>query len=285
MEHDVMTQIFLDSGNPQDTQKALELLGSLDGQTTNPSLIAKSPKIQDAQKDLQEEGLLLLYKEIVSEIRNILGPKKSISIEVYADSETTSEKMIEQASVMNEWISDVHIKLPITEAGLKTANYLVNKGFNVNMTLCFSQEQALAVHYATLGAQPGQVFISPFIGRLDDIGQQGTDLIKNILFQYESIESHVSVLAASIRSVDHLAFVINHGCDIATVPLKVISDWSSRDFTLEYHLPENLAPISYQDIELNKNWSEYIIYHELTEQGLLKFSEDWKSIFNQVHES
>ena len=282
MNIEIQTKIFLDSGNPSETKKALEILKYLDGQTTNPSLIVKNPEVQkclSGEKTCSEGDLLLIYRDVVSEIRTLLGEGKSVSIEVYADKNTTAEDMIAQGTTMNSWIPGAHIKLPITKAGLTAANHFVAQGINVNMTLCFSQEQAVAVHRATIGAQEGQVLISPFVGRLDDIGEQGLDLIKNIIFQYEALESHVQVLAASIRSVDHFAAIIDQACDLITVPLQVIEAWASSDYSLDYTLNPELQRIPYVELDTDKEYTEYDITHDLTEKGLGKFAADWKSIF------
>jgi transaldolase len=167
------TKIFLDSGNPSDTKAALKLLGFLDGQTTNPSLIAKSPKavekIEKGEK-FSAEGIYDFYKKTAEEISNQI-PNGSVSIEVYADSNTKAEEMLEAGKKLFAWIPNAHIKLPITKEGLKAARKMINMGIRVNMTLCFTQEQAAAVYDATRGATKGQVFISPFVGRLYDINQ------------------------------------------------------------------------------------------------------------------
>lgn len=277
------TRIFLDSGNPEDTK---EFVSVIDGQTTNPSLIKKSTTVQNMLKDnndVTEDMLLDMYRDIVIDMRNILGPSKSISIEVYADDMIEAETMIEQGRYMNTWIPDAHIKLPITHAGLLAAKALVSEGISVNMTLCFSQEQALAVHYATKGAQPGQVFISPFIGRLDDIGVSGIDLVKNILLHYRKIESHVQVLAASIRSVEHMEAVVALQCDLMTVPAHILKQQADTTF-VSGDLSRKLNPIAFEDLPLDLDWQEYPIQHDLTDAGLIKFASDWKSLVSKEHE-
>lgn len=271
------TKIFLDSGNPQETKEVIGKFGFLDGQTTNPSLISKNPEVQKCKTGEQvctEEDLLGFYKDIVLDIRSILDKKQSISIEVYADEHTTAQQMIAQGEEMNTWIPDAHIKLPITEAGLIAARHFVDKGVNVNMTLCFSVEQALAVHEATKGCVSGQVYISPFIGRLDDIGESGITLIKDILNTYRTIGSNVEVLAASIRTKEHVTQTLSLGCDRITIPYKVLMDIEVDD--LQEMLNDSTLPR--EDIEVQES-TDYDISHPLTDKGLAKFAEDWKSIF------
>ncbi|MCH7552170.1 transaldolase, partial [Patescibacteria group bacterium] len=163
------TKIFLDSGDPKDTESILSLLGFLDGQTTNPSLIAKSPGAMERLKrgeKFSKKELFDFYKETVQKI-SLLIPEGSVSIEVYADTGTLAEEMFTQGKEMFSWIKNAHIKYPTNKEGLKAAKRSVKKGMRVNMTLCFTQEQAAAVYSATMGAKKGDVFVSPFIGRLD----------------------------------------------------------------------------------------------------------------------
>src|SRR3989344_4919947 len=189
------TKIFLDSGDPNETRRALEELGFLDGQTTNPSLIAKNPDIQKrraAGEVLTNDEVYSFYEGIVKEISSLI-PEGSVSIEVYADHTTTTDEMLAQARAMYGWIPNpstsleagAQIKFPIVAAGLEAAEMFVREGKRVNMTLCFSQEQASAVYSATQGAKRGDVFLSPFVGRLDDRKENGMDLIKNILRMYK----------------------------------------------------------------------------------------------------
>ena len=278
------TKIFLDSGNPIDTKNTLADLGFLDGQTTNPSLVAKNPGIlalKEAGK-LSEETIWQEYKKVAEEIRNTI-PHGSISVEVFADLETSHEEMISKGKEIASWFPGIFVKLPITHEGLVAAHQLVGEGINVNMTLCFSQEQAAAVHAATLGAT-GQVFVSPFIGRLDDHGSNGIDVIKNILLMYSNWNSHVQVLGASIRSLDHLFGCIHAGADIVTIPLPIVELWKSRGVehnTADYEFAmHDLKPIPYRDIS-EGDWVLYDIHHELTDQGIKKFVEDWKSLFSK----
>ncbi|GAI49963.1 unnamed protein product, partial [marine sediment metagenome] len=175
------------SGNPSETKETINLLGFLDGQTTNPSLISKNPEIKkrlNKDEKFSKKEIYKFYREIVQEI-SILIPKGSVSIEVYADESTTAEMMLPQAKEMFKWIHNAHIKFPITKEGLIAAHRAVKHGLRINMTLCFTQDQAAAVYSATKGAKKNQVFISPFVGRLDDIGESGMSLVENILKMYQ----------------------------------------------------------------------------------------------------
>ena len=177
------TKIFLDSGDPAETRAAFLALGFLDGQTTNPSLVAKNP--ETAGKKFSKDELISFYRKVVEEISSLI-PKGSVSVEVYADALTSAEEMLKQARIFNKWISNAHVKFPTTTEGLKAAEIAVREGIKVNMTLVFSQQQAAAVYMATKGAKKGDVFISPFAGRLDDIGENGMDVISNIVKMYKT---------------------------------------------------------------------------------------------------
>lgn len=267
-----MARIFLDSGDPQETKAALKTLGKLDGQTTNPSLIAKNPKAQG--KKFSKEKVDFFYKNVVQEISQLI-PQGSVSVEVYADKKTTKEEMVAEGLIMNSWIPNAHIKLPIFAAGLAAAETLIQQGVKVNMTLCFSQEQAAAVYNATRGAKKGQVFISPFIGRLDDKGFNGMDLIKNCLQMFRMGDGHVEVIAASIRSLTHLQLSLDLKTDILTAPLGILTQWQHQKTTPESN---QLRPIEYKQLDLNQPWQEMNIKHELTESGMEKFSSDWNQM-------
>ena len=275
------TKIFLDSGDPEETRKAFLLLGFLDGQTTNPSLIAKNPQAQEQLskgKKFSHDEVYNFYQNVIKEIYQII-PKGSISIEVYADRETTVEAMLKQALTLNSWIPNAHIKLPITTTGLNVAEILVKKGVNVNMTLCFSQQQAAAVYSATKGAKKGQVFVSPFIGRLDDRGINGLDLIKNCLKMYENGDGHVEVLVASIRSLNHLLVSFALKADIITVPFAILKDWKeNKDFKGQVN---NLLPVEYEELDLSKPWTQFDIFHQLTDIGIDKFCADWNQLIKR----
>jgi transaldolase len=287
MQRPFSTNIFLDSGNPDETRQTLDMLGFLDGQTTNPSLVAKNPAVQALkEKDgkLSTEDLLKEYKKIIQDI-NVTIPDSAISIEVYADATTTAENMIEQAHELMTWLPAPYIKLPITHEGLCAAHELVKEGIRINMTLCFSQEQALAVHYATLGAQPGQVFISPFVGRLDDKGICGVSVVANISQHYRERNSHVRVLAASIRSTDHIYACLKDNIDIMTIPFSVIQSWVSTGILppAEFNYScdvYNLQKVPYQEYVI-EDWTQFDIHHELTDVGVQKFAHDWNDVLGE----
>lgn len=275
------TQIFLDSGDPAETKQVLETLGFLDGQTTNPSLVAKSPVVQAeiARGGLTSREAIDAYRDIVTEISAAI-PNGSVSAEVYADTGSTEHDLVAQARQMYGWTPNLHVKLPCTAAGIAAARTLSREGMRLNMTLCFSQEQATAVHVATLGALPGQVYISPFIGRLDDQGQAGIDLIRNIVTWYRQHESHVMVLAASVRDVSALVASIQLGADIVTAPLAVLVSWSEQGYprAIPGSAETLLSPISYKELPLLEDWKQYDITHPLTAAGIEKFVADWKKL-------
>jgi len=277
------TKIFLDGGDPAETQLLIDELGFLDGQTTNPSLVSKNP---DAQKRFTSgdmftsDEILEFYKDVVSKISKII-PEGSVSIEVYADDKTTASEMMTQARRMNEWIPNAHIKFPTTHAGLMAAEDSIKRGMSVNMTLVFTQEQAAAVYAATRGAIKGQVFVSPFVGRLDDKGQNGMDLIKNIMKMYEKGDGHVEVLTASVRSMDHYNAALALGSNIITGPLKLINEWKDAGMKVPEvytYAPKELKSIEYVELDLNKDWQEFDISHELTDAGIEKFASDWNAL-------
>lgn len=280
------TKIFLDSGDPQDTKKALELLDFLDGQTTNPSLIAKNPELKEKLgkgDKLNSEDINNFYKGVVQEISEMI-PDGSVSIEVYADNDTSLEKILNQARTMNTWINNAHIKLPITYTGLEAAEILTKENVRVNMTLCFSQAQAAAVYSATQGVQKGDVFLSPFIGRLDDRGENGMSLIANMAKMFSQSDGHVQVLAASIRNYDHFKASLALGVDIITCPLKILEAWKDNNFEIPddaYIYNEgNMKNIVYDELLLDKPWREYDIVHDLTDAGLKKFADDWNALIS-----
>src|SRR6266581_4998388 len=221
-------KILVDGGDPQETLHVKETIGFVDGQTTNPSLIAKNPEIQQriasghrlsAQEEKDE------YRKIVQAISPLIGDA-GVSIEVFADIGTTAEEMLAQGEEMFSWIPNAYVKYPCTHEGLRAARMSVQKSIRVNMTLCFSQEQAAAVYAATMGSKE-PVYVSPFIGRLDDRGEDGTNLVRNIKKMYERGDGHVHVLAASIRTINHLLCSFFLGTELATVPNKVLQEWAA----------------------------------------------------------
>ena len=279
------TKIFLDEGDVDETREILHILGFLDGQTTNPTSISKNPEAQkmlSEGKKFTKKEIHEFYKKVVKQISDYI-PQGSVSIEVCSDKRSKAFTMIGEGKEMFYWISNAHIKFPITHEGLLAAEMAIKLDMRVNMTLCFTQEQAAAVYTATLGAKKGQVFISPFIGRLDDRGENGMDLVKNIIEMYKKGDGHVEVLSASVRSMDHFLYAISLGSDIITSPLKILKEWGAGGMKI----PENylydaksLKPILYQEIDLNKSWKEYNIQHELTDIGIEKFSADWNSLIS-----
>jgi len=275
MLKNLKTKIFLDSGDPKETKEIINLLGFLDGQTTNPTLVGKNPGVQ-GQK-LNKEELLGFYKKIVKEISQLI-PSGSVSIEVYADKNTTAEEMLDQAREMFSWIPNAHIKFPTTKEGLLAAEQAVKEGMRINMTLCFSQEQAAAVYVATKGAKKGQVFVSPFVGRLDDQGKNGMQLIENILEMFKKSDGHVEVLTASVRNLDHFFQAIKTRSDIITTPFKVLKEWGERKLPIptdDFTYKSSLSEIPCKEINLNQPWQNFDIQHELTDKGIQKFSDDW----------
>lgn len=229
-------KIFVDSCNPKDTSEAIKLLGHIDGQTTNPTLLTKNPEIQkylSAGKKLSLQELLKMYKEAITEIGKLTNG--AISVEVYADWDTKADEMLEQAEQMKSWGSNIYIKFPTIPEGLKAAQKMTFQGGLVNMTLVFDVHQAAAVYSATR-ATKGVSFVSPFIGRWDDRGYYGLELIQKIRAMYDrfdterdvsQIESkcHVEILSASIRNLDHIYGSIALGADILTAPISVYEAW------------------------------------------------------------
>lgn len=278
------TKIFLDGGDSQETKKIIELLGFLDGQTTNPTLIAKNPEAKArlaTGKKFSATEIYDFYRTVVKEISQFI-PHGSVSIEVYADPMTRADAMFLQAKEMFSWIPNAHIKFPTTREGLDAARQALSKGLRVNMTLCFSQDQAASVFAATIGAKRGNVFISPFIGRLDDKGRNGMDVIANILRMYKDGDGHVQVLTASVRNLAHFMEALRLGSDIITAPFAILQEWGKqgmplppKDFTYD---ATNLAPIVYQELDLTKEWESFNLAHELTDQGIQRFCDDWKSL-------
>ncbi len=280
------TKIFLDGGDPGETKQALDLLGFLDGQTTNPTLIAKNPEVREAIKRTQysEQEILSFYQDVVRQISAII-PKGSISVEVYADADTRADQMLRQGKQMFSWIPNAHIKFPTATEGLKAAEQAVREQLRVNMTLCFSQAQAAAVYAATRGARKGDVFVSPFIGRLDDRNENGMDLIANIIKMYSKGDGHVEVLTASVRQLDHLLYAIKLGSDIITAPFSILKEWGEKGVPLpkqDYRYePPALKPIPYRDIDLTRTWQHYDIAHDLTTKGMERFSADWNALIKK----
>ncbi len=209
-------KLFLDTANI-DEIKALNNTGFVDGVTTNPSLIAKSGR------DLMQT---------IAEICDLVdGP---VSAEVTA---TDAETMLKEGLKLAKIADNVAVKVPLTEAGLSVCKALSDQGTMVNVTLCFSAAQAL------LAAKAGAKFISPFVGRLDDIGSNGMGLIEEIVTIYANYDMRTEVLVASVRGVQHVVDAALMGADVATVPPQVISA---------------------------------MFKHPLTDKGLAAFMSDWE---------
>jgi len=209
-------QLFLD-GSDIDKIRKFSALGLIDGITTNPSIILKSGK-----------NMI----EVVSELADIVSG--SVSAEVSA---LDSEKMVEEGLKLSEIAKNVTVKLPITWDGLGACNALSKKGISVNMTLCFSVSQAL------LAAKAGAEYVSPFIGRLDDLNLEGVDLISDIKLVYSNYNFPTKILAASIRTINHVKQCARHGADVATIPIDIF---------------------------------EKLVKHPLTDSGLSQFTADWE---------
>ncbi len=209
-------KIFLDGSDLAKIEKFNEL-GLIDGVTTNPSIILKSGKNM---------------MNVISEIANVVSG--SVSAEVSA---LDKETMVEEGMRLSEIASNVTIKLPITWDGLGACNILAQKGISVNMTLCFSASQAI------LAAKAGADYVSPFIGRLDDLNLRGMDLISDIKLIYSNYKYTTKILAASIRTMNHVKDCACVGADVATIPIEIF---------------------------------EKLIEHPLTNSGLSQFTADWK---------
>jgi len=278
------TRIFLDGGNPDETRQIIGLLGFLDGQTTNPTLISKNPEARkrlDKGKKFSPAELLSFYRNVVREISSMM-PQGSVSVEVYADLSSVAKDMLAQGREMFSWIPNAHVKFPTSREGLTAAGQALKEGLRVNMTLCFTQQQAAAVYAATRGAKRGDVFVSPFIGRLDDRGENGMNVIAHILKMYRAGDGHVEVLTASVRSYDHLLYALMLGSDIITAPYAVLREWGENGISLpgpDYiYDARNLKPIPYRETDLSREWQDYDLTHDLTVKGMEKFSSDWNAL-------
>ncbi len=197
-------KFFVDTAEIDDI-KELNALGIVDGVTTNPSLIAKSGR-----------DILEVTKEICSIVD---GP---VSAEVVA---TEADAMIAEGRKLAKIADNIAVKVPLTWDGLKACNVLTNEGNMVNVTLCFSANQAL------LAAKVGATFISPFIGRLDDLNLDGLELIADIREIYDNYGFETQILAASIRSANHMSDCAKIGADVATAPPAVIKKMADHVLT------------------------------------------------------
>ena len=281
------TKVLVDGGDPQETLRVKSLVGFVDGQTTNPTLISKNPEVRQlissghkfsSQEELDE------YKKIVQAISPLVGDA-GVSIEVFADFDTTGEQMLAQGREMFAWIPNAYVKYPCTHEGLRAAQMSASEAIRVNMTLCFSQEQAAAVYAATNGSKE-PVYVSPFLGRLDDRGENGIDLVRNIKKMYEGGDGHVHVLAASIRHLNHLLGSFALDAELATAPAKVWEEWVAASFPVPEidfvyksigNAGNQLRTIPYKSLDLSLPWESFDIRHELTTKGIQQFVADYKS--------
>jgi transaldolase len=213
-------QIFLDTANIDQIKQAAKL-GIISGVTTNPSLLSKEGTAD--------------YEAITKKICSIIsGP---VSVEVLAEE---ADAMIKEARTKAAWAPNVNIKIPITAEGLNATSVLSKEGIKINMTLCFSANQAL------LGALAGATYVSIFIGRLDDAGHDGMQVVEDtitILSNYPELDAQV--IAASIRNPMHCTYAAMAGVDVATVPYGVLMQ---------------------------------MIQHPMTDVGIKRFLADWKSV-------
>ena len=275
------TKILVDGGDPQETERITQLLGFVDGQTTNPSLIAKNPDIRhlvDSGQKLTAQQEADEYRSIVRAISPLVGDA-GVSIEVFADLSTTAEEMFRQGVDMFSWIPNAYVKYPCTSEGLRAAEMSVRDGIRVNMTLCFSQQQAAAVYAATKGTT-APAYVSPFVGRLDDIDRNGVDLVANIKRMYGNGDGHVLVLAASIRSLAHLVYCFSIGADLVTVPAKVLTQWAEAGFPMpdeRFTYTPAGRRIDYEELTLERSWRSFNIEHALTTKGIEKFAADYRA--------
>jgi transaldolase len=211
-------KFFIDTANINEIREA-EALGILDGVTTNPSLVSKEGKP---------------FKETILEICSIVnGP---VSVEVVA---IDKEGMLKEGREFAKWHKNVVVKLPTTREGVKACKTLTSEGIKVNMTLCFSANQALLV------AKAGATYVSPFIGRLDDISQDGMKLIRDVVQIYKNYNYKTEVLTASVRHPMHVVDAALAGSHVATIPWKIL------------------------DMMFN---------HPLTDKGLAAFLKDWEKV-------
>lgn len=215
-------KIFLDTASVNELKEGVAM-GLVDGCTTNPSLISKEKRP---------------FRPLVEEICSIVPG--DVSLEVVA---TDYDGMVKEGKELAQVAPNVVVKCPLTKDGLKAVKHLSGQGIRVNQTLCFSAPQAL------LSAKAGAVYISPFLGRLDDIGAVGMDLVRDICQIYKNYGFKTQVLAASIRNPIHVLDAAKAGAHVATMPFSVL---------------------------------EMLVKHPLTDIGLKKFLEDWEKSGSKI---
>ncbi|MFA5362319.1 MAG: fructose-6-phosphate aldolase [Candidatus Omnitrophota bacterium] len=215
-------KIFIDSANIKEIKEASEL-GVVDGVTTNPSLLAKENR---PARELLEEICALVPGPISAEVIGL-----------------TSPEMLKEAYELSRIAKNIVIKIPLIKEGLKAARILAKDGVPVNVTLCFSASQAL------LAAKTGAAYVSPFIGRLDDISQEGMNLIRDIKQIYANYNFKTQIIVASVRNPMHVVDAARIGADIVTVPFAVI---------------------------------DQLVKHPLTDLGIARFLKDWEKIPQSV---
>jgi transaldolase len=199
-------EFFLDTANLDEIRDCASY-GILDGVTTNPSLVSK-------------EGEQKSFKELVKEICEIIdGP---VSAEVLS---TDVERMLSEARQLAEIDDRVVVKLPLTDDGIKATKIVSDEGINVNVTLCFSATQAV------IAAKAGAAYISPFVGRLDDISESGMQLIRDIVKIYDNYNFKTKILVASVRHTDHILESAKAGAHVATMPYKVFKQLFKHPLT------------------------------------------------------
>jgi transaldolase len=211
-------QLFLDTASVAEIRQMWDI-GILDGVTTNPSLVAKEGR---------------KFEELILEICGLGVP--SVSAEVVA---TDTDGMLKEGRRIRGLHPSIYVKIPMTPAGLKATKILASEGTRVNMTLVFSANQAL------LAAKVGASYVSPFIGRLDDQGQDGMELVRDIVQIYRNYQAKTKVLVASVRHPVHVLEAAKLGGDIATMPFAVM---------------------------------EKLALHPLTDLGLARFLKDWEKV-------
>jgi 6-phosphogluconate dehydrogenase len=270
------TKLFLDSGNPGETAKTKLLLGFLDGQTTNPSLIKNNPMVSHDTiigSVCSPDQLDKLYKGIVNQI-NEIDNQLDLSVEIYVDESTSVQTIVTQAQKIASWAPNIRVKIPVVPNGLEAGSILCTEGIKLNFTLVFSQEQVAAVYNAVEKTQY-PVFVSPFIGRLNDIGLNGLDLVKNCAIMLGENRTVVQLLAASVRTSDDLTELFGIA-DAITAPKNVYESWINQEKMIASE--KVLQPIPFQELNLQDHWQARKIDHELTKKGLKRFIDDWNEI-------